>query len=283
MAWGRKQRDASPQGGMATSAAHALDLSKYDLDGFRADFGEIVDLPGAVGEIVKRAALVTLAFSLILYLVFSPRLGSTALFVFMIAAIACSIAGAVAVAVFMLMRKRVGQTKQAAGRVIELVEMMHLDYQQVQKGVAQLSLRDVGSEIAQHIVFPVAFGAAGQATALAGPLGFLLRPALRLPIAWVERTVVGALDGLSDAAVLGGSEPADATTETARADASVHEVAATTTSAVNAVVSEYAGIQHKVKDIVSGLGVAALGPVGALMVVSLLPLLALVSLTWVMT
>lgn len=281
--FGRGKKDAELPNDSVDLAVKALDLGKYDLDGFRNDVGEIINLPGAMQAIAKRALIITVAVTVVLYLVFAGRLGSVTLFLFMVVAVVLTAVGASAVAVFLLMRTRVDQTVAASSRVVELVEMMHRDYEQVQSGGAQLSIKEVGSEVAQQLVFPALFGAAGQATAMTGFFGVILRPALRLPMRWVERSVVQALEQLPDATVSHEGEPVEGMNEGARADIAADAMATSAVESVRFISDAYQTTQHQLERIVGGLGVTVLGPVGFLVLMSLVPLTLLVLLTWWVT
>lgn len=279
----RNRNDNSPthQAGAIVigAAATTLDLAKYDLDGFRADVGHLLDLPAAARSIAARTLQITAVACLLMYFFAALRLGSTATFFFMAAAVLFTLIGAAHIAVFLLLRKRVDQTSAAASRVVTLVEMMHTDYQEVRSGGMHLPLREVGSEVAQQLVFPAVFGAAGQATTLAGPLGFVMRPALDLPMRWVESAVISALDELPGQRPSTPNEP-EPLSEQQQTDIAIDEAAGMTAEVTSTISSAYEDIQRKLERIVGGLGLTALGPVGVLVLISLIPIATLVTITW---
>jgi len=267
-----------PEDGLLQNPAQVLDLEKYDLEGLRTDVSQIISLTGTLQSVAVRALGFTAIFSLVVFLIFSGRLSGTGLALFMMVTLLLAALGAVMLAVFFVLRTRVAQTTTASSRVVDLVELIHADYQDFRGGGAQASVRAVGSEIAQHIVLPAVFGFAGRAAILAGPMGILLRPALKLPQQWVENAVVSALDELPEHAVA-TIEPVSGMTEAARPDVAMNEVGGAA-SELNAV---YVTIQNKLESIVRVLRVGTLGPVGALVCLSLVPLAAVLLLTWLAT
>jgi len=258
-----------PEDGLLQNPAQVLDLEKYDLEGLRTDVAQIISLTGIFQSVAARALGFTALFSLVVLLLFSGRLSGAGLVLFMMITIVLAALGAVMLAVFFVLRTRVAQTTRASSRVVDLVEPIHADYQDFRGGGAEASVRAVGSEIAQHIVLPAVFGFAGRSAILAGPMGILLRPALKLPQQWVENAVVSALDELPEHAIA-----------TAKPVSGMTESAPGTTSELNAV---YVTIQNKLESIVRVLRVGTLGPVGALVCLSLIPLAAVLLLTWLAT
>lgn len=301
MGWGKeKPRETA---GSDPLGMERIDLERYDFDGFRADVEEIIDLPQAMQQATKWALGVPLAITVVVWLVFSGRMPGYVLVTYAVVVFILSLFGAAVLGVFLVARQRVDQTTAAAGRVVELVGLLHDDFDRVKSDGVPIPVRDVGALLAAEVVFPAVFGAAGQSTTLAGPMGFLLRPALKIPMDMVERKVIAALEQLPSGS---GVEPEDAsgdltddqlndladkdpTGDGPVADGSldgvevVGQLASATGETVSGVAAEYENVQQRLEQIVGTVGVVALGPVAAFAVFSFVPLVLILLLGWWLT
>lgn len=255
-----------------------IDLDRYDFDGFRADITEIIDLPKAAQQAAKWALGVPVMVTVLVWLLFAGRMSGWVLVPYALLVFVLALVGAAVLAVFIVARRRVDQTTAAAGRVVELVGLVHGDFERVRTDGARIPLRDVAGLLADEVVFPAVFGVAGQSTTLAGPMGFVLRPALKLPMSVVERKVLAALEQLPAAAE---TEPGAGPTQDGAAV--VGDLAAATDEIVTGVAGEYERVQRRLEQIVGTVGVVALGPVAAFVMISFLPLALLLVLGWWLT
>lgn len=272
MAW--RDELELPDNSVLQNPSQVLDLEKYDLEGLRSDVSEILSLTGAIQAIALRALGAAAVMVVGIYLLFVGRTSGVGLVLILLLAIVLAGLAAVALAVFLVLRSRVAQTTKASSRVVEIVELIHADYEDFRGGGAEASAKAIGSEIAQHIVLPAAFGMAGRAAFFAGPLGMLLKPALKFPQQWVEDSVASALGDLPDTALA---------TSNHRIKDEVAGDASGTGAATEELDGIYGVIQNKLESTVGVLGRGAMGSVGVVVAVSFVPLALLLIAAWLAT
>lgn len=251
-------------------AAGLLDLAKYDLDGLRSDITSIVSPVAALQAIAKWVLRLAPVLVIVIALVFRTRMSGIVFWLFVILASWLAVLACGAVGGFLVLRRRVGQTTVATSRVVGVVELMHRDYLDVRSGVASLSIREVGTEVAEQLVLPAVADYADQAVSVTGPLAALLRPVVNLPLKQVERGVLAAVGQLPNELLTGNKS-------------SMQDAAPSTADMVPFLSTSYEDVQAKVERLVGIVGTSMQAPALLLVVAVMVPLIIVLGLGWIAT
>ncbi len=260
-----------------------IDLSRHDFDALRDDINDIVDIPRAVGQLLRWSVLIPLIGTWLTWVVFSDRMSTLALIPYSILVAAALLLAALGIGGLVVMRSRVVEVNEAADRVIATVAALHGDYSKIRTSGSEVDTRGLAAVLAREIVFPALLstgGAALNSSVVTGPIAFLARPLLKYPLAIVEERVLDVL--LQDDVVLEPhlrpseeSEPgevgADLVVEMAFDDLPEE------------LANWYRAIHRYLTSTVAGVGTVAVGSMWTVVVLSALPAVVLLGLGWVLT
>lgn len=274
-----------------------LDLDRYDFPGLRADIEQIIDLPDAVGLLARRSLLILGVGTMATWIVFDPRMPRLVLIPYTLLVLLALAIAAVAIAVLIVLRQRMAQTDAAADRALFTIAALHGDYLRVRSGDVSVPMQEVASLLTREVVFPILIGGSTTmvetATATSGPMGWVLRPFIGQAMGMVERRVLVALDSVDPTAGDGAEEAQNVDDPAAAANGNLQD------GPDPALVELWAGIydaglpadiqrwylalHRHLSRVVDGVGVVAVGGVGATSAIAALPVVLLWVLGWVLT
>ena len=261
-----------------TPGLELLDLSKYDFNGLRQQVQEIVnplDTTMRIGAWFARLAPIAL---FLLSWIFQRRMSGVGLWFFLIIAGVCMVFAVAAISAFVVLRNRIDQTTDAAGRVIEIVELLHTDFLDVQRGAVSFSMRQVGSALAQEVVLPTIHGAAEDSTNVTGFLAILLRPMIKIPLRLVDRAVLRSVETLPDTPMRKPVQ--DLSIEPDSTTALVSEQKDELVGTIEMLTTTYQEVQHRLGQVVGFVGLSLQGPAALIVLAACTPFLCVVALGW---
>lgn len=264
-----------------------IDLDRYDFDGLRDDIASILDVQRAVLTTLKWTLLIPLVGSIAAWFVFDARMPRWVLVPYMIVLIAALVLAAINVGFMFVLRNRIGETNEAADRVLRMTSDMHADYLRIQSGQSDLPMKEVATVLTRELIFPALFGAGHNAVAAAttvtGPFGWIAGRLLKYPIQAVETRV---LDVLEDPELDDALRPRDTPDgETPERLEGSDITAAMLTPGVpvggdGELADWYAKAHQIVHRVVDGVGTVATGSLGTILFFALLPLLGWLAFGW---
>ncbi len=270
-----------------------VDLSRHDFDALRDDINDIVDLPRAIGQSLRWMLLVPILGTWLTWVVFADRMAGWVRLPYVILVAVTLVIASAGIATLAVMRSRVVEVDEAADRVVLTVAAVHGDYVQITSGEADLPKQELASVLTREVVFP-AMTAGGDVffntiPILSGPLGFVLRPLTKYPLAMIENRVLDVIqaDGEPDEEWIPGAEPATITTSTTdsnQPELDVAELAETVLADLPPELEHwYRSIHRRLTQVVAGAGAVAVGSTGVIVAVAALPLAVTLTVGWLLT
>lgn len=271
MGWfgAKKESVSEPPAGVDTTTG--IDFAKYELDELGSDIRSIVDLPGAIAQAAKYAFGIPIVVVIVVWIVFSSRMGSVGLFFFALVAFGLSFFGSVVIGGYAVARRRLDLVAAASNRVIDTIGVMHTDVVQVKDGHAGTSVQQVAVGLLENAIFPAVFGTirASAETAL-GPFGRFTNRVTSAPMAMVQRTVISAVESLPDKEI--GQIVDDAGARMPDA-----------TDRLAGLRTQYEAVRDRVDHLVAGVTRTALGSSLGFALVASVPLFAWLVVGWVLS
>jgi len=108
------------------------ELDKYDFQGVATDVMQLADVPTAVVTTLRWALLIPALVGVITAAVFGDRMPGWVLVPFVIGAMLLSMIGALAIGVLFVARRRLEESTQATGRILDTVGLVHHDLVELQ-------------------------------------------------------------------------------------------------------------------------------------------------------
>jgi len=251
-----------------------IDFEKYELDELGTDIRSIVDIPGAIGRAAKYTFGLPFVVAIVVWVVFSSRMGTVGLFFFTLVAFFLSFFGAAVIGAYAVARKRLDLVSSASNRVIAMIGVMHNDVVAVKDGHAGTSVQQVAVGLLENAIFPAVFGTIrASAETTLGPLARFSDRITGAPLALVQRTVISAVESLPDKEI--GQMIDDAGAALASGPAATARVAA--------ITQQYTNVRDRMEGFVDGVSRTALRSTLGLAVVASIPLLVWLVIGWLIS
>lgn len=179
-----------------------IDFERYEFEALRNQVLEIINVGSAIWGTGRRTVLGALGVTIVVFLASATAMAWTIASLVALITFPLAMVPATAVSAWLVSRNRLDAVTEASSRVIETISMMHSDLNEIRAGAADVSVRQVGSELAQEVVVPLMFGAATRtASGFLGPFASVADRATAIPMRWVQDSVVKAISNMPDKSI----------------------------------------------------------------------------------